>query len=295
MRPYLLMLWGAFAFAVMGAFTHAAAEHYDWQVIALARSILALTIAGLLAVKERTSMVFLRPWTLWVRSIAGSLSVMCNFYALSRLPIADALTLTNMFPIWIAVLSWPVLGRFPDRDVWFGVFCGVIGVAVMQQPYLAEGNLGTLAAVTGSVTSAVALIGLHRLGHIAPNAIVVHFSAVSVLVVLATMLVVPSKHALAIPLNSGWPAPVYLLGVGISATIGQLLLTRAFAAGAPARISVIGLTQVGFAMIFDVVFWNRSLQIHSLLGMLLVIGPTVWLMLRGDSRKLTNGECDANA
>ena len=158
MRPYLLMLWGAFAFAVMGAFTHAAAEHYDWQVIALARSILALTIAGLLAVKERTSMVFLRPWTLWVRSIAGSLSVMCNFYALSRLPIADALTLTNMFPIWIAVLSWPVLGRFPDRDVWFGVLCGVIGVAVMQQPYLAEGNLGTLAAVTGSVRTSRSLV-----------------------------------------------------------------------------------------------------------------------------------------
>lgn len=127
MRPSLLMLCGAFAFAVMGAFTHAAAEHYDWQVIALTRSILAMMIAGLLAVKAKTPMVFLRPWTLWVRSIAGSLSVMCNFYALSRLPIADALTLTNMFPVWIAVLSWPVLGRFPERDVWFGVLCGVMG------------------------------------------------------------------------------------------------------------------------------------------------------------------------
>ncbi len=289
MRPYLLMLWGAFAFAVMGAFTHAAAEHYDWQVIALARSMLAVSIAGLLAVKEKTPMVFFRPWTLWVRSIAGSLSVLCNFYALSRLPIADALTLTNMFPIWIAVLSWPVLGRFPERDVWLGVLSGVIGVAVMQQPCLAEGNLGTLAAVTGSCTSAVALIGLHRLGHIAPNAIVMHFSSVSVLVVLATMFVVPSKHALAIQLTASWPAPVYLLCVGIAATIGQLLLTLAFAAGAPARVSVIGLSQVGFAMIFDVIFWNRALQFHSLLGMLLVIGPTVWLMLHGDSRRLTNG------
>ena len=84
-------------------------------------------------------------------------------------------------------------------------------------------------------------------------------------------------------------SPAYLLGVGIFATLGQLLLTRAFAAGAPARISVIGLTQVGFAMIFDVMFWNRSLQIHSLLGMFLVIVPTVWLMLHRDSRNSTNG------
>ena len=42
-------------------------------------------------------------------------------------------------------------------------------------------------------------------------------------------------------------------------------------------------------MIFDVTFWNRSLQIHSLLGMFLVIVPTVWLMLHRDSRNSTNG------
>ncbi len=285
MRPYLLMLWGAFAFAVMGAFTHAASTSYDWQVIALARSTLALTIASLLAAKQRTPMVFIRPATLWIRSIAGSIAVMCNFYALSRLPIADALTLSNMFPVWIAVLSWPLLGRIPSRDVWLGVLCGVVGVVVLQQPYLAEGNLGTVAAVIGSLASAVALIGLHRLRHIAPNAIVVHFSCVSVITILVSMVAVPSSQSFTSQLTCPWPAPLYLLGVGVSATIGQLLLTRAFAMGAPARVSVIGLTQVGFAMVFDVILWDRSFEWHSLFGMLLVIGPTVWLMLRGDRRE----------
>jgi hypothetical protein len=46
MRPYILMLWGAFAFACMGAFTHAAKDYCDWQVIAFARSGVALLIAG---------------------------------------------------------------------------------------------------------------------------------------------------------------------------------------------------------------------------------------------------------
>jgi drug/metabolite transporter (DMT)-like permease len=156
MRPYILMLWGAFAFACMGAFTHAAKDYCDWQVIAFARSGVALLIAGLLAFHDKSPLVFLRPWTIWVRSLAGSMSVMCNFYALSHLPIADALTLTNMFPIWIAVLSWPVLGRVPEREVWLSVFLAMTGVFVMQQPYLASGNLGTLAAVSGSFTSAVA-------------------------------------------------------------------------------------------------------------------------------------------
>lgn len=280
MRPYLLMLGGAFAFAVMGAFAHAASDYCDWQVIALTRSVLAVFIGCLLAARDKTPLVFLRPKTLWVRSLAGSVSVMCNFYALSRLPVADALTLTNMFPLWIALLSWPVLGKFPERAVWLGILCGLAGVVVMQQPYLADGNLGTLAAVMGSCSSAVALIGLHRLKQIAPNAIVVHFSTVSILTLLAMLLVVPAEHGLGSQLQLKWPVPALLLGVGLFATAGQLLLTRAFAAGAPARVSVVGLTQVGFAMVFDILLFNRALEIHSLIGILLVMLPTGWLLLR---------------
>jgi len=285
MRPYLLMLGGAFAFAVMGAFAHAAGKVCPWQIIALARSSLALIIAGSLACYEKTPLVFFRPKTLWVRSLAGSLSVLCNFYALSRLPVADALTLTNMFPLWIAVLSWPILGRMPGRSVWLGILCGMLGVFVMQQPYLAEGNAGTLSAVTGSFTSAVALIGLHRLKQIAANAVVVHFSTVSVVMLLAMLLIAPPEASEIWPVRMNWALAVLLLGVGIFATIGQLLLTRAFAAGAPARVSVVGLSQVGFAMIFDMVLWHREFELHSVVGILLVIGPTVWMILSRDSGK----------
>jgi drug/metabolite transporter (DMT)-like permease len=114
----------------------------DW------RSVIATTLASL----QRTQLVFLRPGTLWIRSIAGSLSVLCNFYALSHLPVSDALTLTNMFPVWIAVLSWPFLGRFPERDVWLSVGCSICGVMVMQQSFPTAFGPGMLAAMTGSVT-----------------------------------------------------------------------------------------------------------------------------------------------
>jgi drug/metabolite transporter (DMT)-like permease len=166
-----------------------------------------------------------------------------------------------------------------------GILCGMLGVFVMQQPYLAEGNTGTLSAVTGSFTSAVALIGLHRLKHVAANAVVVHFSTVSVLMLLTMLFLVPPEATANWPLQMKWPMAGLLLGVGVSATIGQLLLTRAFAAGAPARVSVVGLSQVGFAMIFDMAIWQREFALHSVAGILLVMGPTVWMMLSGDSKK----------
>ena len=75
-----------------------------------------------------------------------------------------------------------------------------------------------------------------------------------------------------------------LLGVGVSATIGQLLLTKAFTAGNAAKVSVVALSQVGFAMLFDLLFWSRSFSPFALAGMGLVIVPTAWLMWQEASR-----------
>lgn len=273
------MLGGAFAFSLMGILTHAAGRVFDWQIIALARSGTALLIALSLAAAARSQLVFLRPRTLWIRSIAGSLSVLCNFFALAHLNVADALALTNMFPVWIAVLSWPVLGRIPGRDVWISVFCAMVGVGLMLKP-TGEGGLGTLLAATGSVTSAVALMGLHRLKHIDANAVVVHFSAVSVVILLGVLLVHPGvrpfPEVLSCLQSDGW----LLLGVGLGATVGQLMLTRAFAAGAPARVSVVALSQVAFAMVIESILWQRSYELTTLLGIAMVLGPTIWMLLR---------------
>jgi len=72
-----------------------------------------------------------------------------------------------------------------------------------------------------------------------------------------------------------------LLGVGVTATIGQLFLTKAFAAGPPARVSVVMLSQVGFTMLLEMAIWHRSFGGQTLIGIFLVIAPTVWTLLRG--------------
>ncbi len=71
-----------------------------------------------------------------------------------------------------------------------------------------------------------------------------------------------------------------LLALGLSATIGQLLLTHAFATGSPAKVSVIGLSQIVFALGIDVALFRHAVGPATLLGMVLVLAPTAWLMLR---------------
>jgi drug/metabolite transporter (DMT)-like permease len=270
------MLGGSLAFAVMGTMAHVLGASCDWRIIALTRTCLALILAAGLALAAGARLVFWGPRILWVRSLAGSISLVCTFFAFTHLPVSDVLTLTNLFPVWVALLSWPVLKEPPSAQVWLAVAGSVLGLCLIQQPHLAQGNFASLIALASSVTTAVAMIGLHRLVGIDPRAIVVHFSGVSILFCLASLF--PFDAAAQISFIPQVWSLVMLLGVGVSATIGQLFLTRAFAAGPPSRVSVVSLTQVVFAMILEVFLLGRSFDPLSLLGIALVLGSAAWLM-----------------
>jgi drug/metabolite transporter (DMT)-like permease len=71
-----------------------------------------------------------------------------------------------------------------------------------------------------------------------------------------------------------------LLGVAVTGTVGQVFLTKAYAAGAPARVAVLSLTQVVFGLGFDAVLLGQSPPPASLAGTLLVLAPTAWLLTR---------------
>ena len=273
------MLSGSLSFALMSIIARDLASTCDWQVIALARTFLAMVFAAGLAWAAGVRLVICGSVTLWVRSVAGSLSLVGTFYAYTRLPVAEVLTLTSLFPIWVALLAWPVFNEPPPGKVWASLVLSIAGIYLIQQPHFAEGNLAAAVAVAGSFSTAVAMMGLHRLRHLDPRAIVVHFSAVALLFCLATFVLF--DH-LPNPLGrlGAWPL-VELLGIGVTATVGQLLLTKAFAAGPAAQVSLVALTQVVFAGILSALLLQETLEPVTLVGMSLVVGPTAWLMARG--------------
>ena len=95
-----------------------------------------------------------------MRSIAGSVSLVGGFYAMTHYPVSEVLTLTNMFPLWVAVLSLPLLGEWPSSDVWPAVLIGIVGIVLMQQPQIdvnqfSAGKWAVAAAIVSSFTSAL--------------------------------------------------------------------------------------------------------------------------------------------
>ena len=276
-RPYVWMLCGCVSFAFMSALAHEVSQYCNWQTVAFFRSFLVLVIVGAVCVVQKTPFVVWRPARLWHRSLAGSFSLVTAFFALAKLKASTVTTLTNTFPIWVALLSWPMLGLFPSWRAWLAVLGGVVGVILIQQPQAGDSDLAFGLALASAVSTSVAMLGLHRLKGVNPNAIVVHFSGVATLASAVAMLCFEAR-ADAKPFYEPYHLAL-LLAVGLFASIGQMFLTRAFAAGDPAKVSVVGLSQVVFTLLIDVAFVGHELTRWVLLGTFLILAPTAWVML----------------
>lgn len=273
--PYLWMLLGTLSFAAMNALSHAVRSELGWQLVAAARAGIMLALGLGLALAVRARLVLLRPWTLWVRSGAGSLGLLLTFYAVMHIPIADAITLFNMTPVWVTLLSWPVLGERPSPKVLAAIAVAFAGVVLIAQPHFEERSLGAAAALVSSVCTATAVLGIHRLAGVDPWAIMVHFSllstAVSAGVLFATAT--PSMP----PAGSLLP----LLGIGATGTLGQVGLTRAFVTGNPSRVALVGLSQIVFGVLIEAALgWRKAWDLRTVAGMLLVAAPVAFLLVR---------------
>src|SRR5262249_41894607 len=142
---------------------------------------------------------------------------------------------------------------------------------------LKVGNYAVLVVVGVSLFTAIAMMGLHRLKDLDPRAVVVHFSATALVFAGASYFLFPVE----VPTQAfAWTHLLELLAVGMTASVGQYFLTRAFTTGDPARVSVASLSQFVFILLLDVFVLENPLDPTKLWGIPLILGPTIWLMTR---------------
>ena len=80
-------------------------------------------------------------------------------------------------------------------------------------------------------------------------------------------------------------ALLLLLAAGVAAALGQVCVAKAYTAGEPALVSVVGLMQIVFALAFDLLSWRRQFGPLVVVGIALVVAPSAWLMLRSPLRR----------
>lgn len=268
------MLGSALAFSVMSALVKYAGTRLASQELVFARSVVAIGISVALLRRAGVHTLGTRRWLLLARGIWGYAALSCGFYAMTKLPLAEATMIQYLHPVFTAMLAAVVLGERADRSLAASVLLGSAGVLLVTRPaFLFDAGgatlhpLGVAAALGGALLTAVAYVGVRELARTEhPLVIVLWFPLVSLPASL------PATVASGVwPRGFEW---LVLLGVGVFAQIGQVCLTRGLALEPAGRAMAISYVQIVFATLWGVLFFGEVPGVATLLGSLLVIGGT---------------------
>ncbi len=280
LRALGFMASGALAFATMNALARGM-HHLPWPMLGFCRALLGLGVALLLARARRAPLTIVDRRRMWVRSLAGSTGMLCTFYALTHMPLADATALLNTTPLWIALLAWFTLRERVSRGVALALAVAFVGVLFVERPGLRHDGFAGLVALCAGAASALAMVSLRRLSGETPEAVVVHFSAIATAVQGGASLWWVASHG-APPTPSARDV-AGILAMGVTATVGQLAITRAYALDKAARVGAAGWLQVLLSLVLDAAVFRRTPDALTLAGIALLM--TSGALLVRDARR----------
>ena len=205
---------------------------------------------------------------LFFRGGMGFCGVTCLFYGIGHLPLSIASMINWSSPLFVIVFSWFLLKeRLAVRAlIWVAVaFAGL--VALMRPDWSGSGNgLPVFAvgiAVAGAAFGGMAYVAVRAAtARVGVNAIILYFTGTATLLSLPWVV-----NGFQIPDRSSL---IELLGVGLLATWGQICMTQGYRYAAAGLVSIMGLMNAAFSMLFGWVIFAENLTSAQWVGMVLL-------------------------
>lgn len=270
---YIIM--SAFFFAFMGTFVKLAGDLPTMQK-AFFRNAVALVFALVLILKDRSNFSIKKgDWKyLVLRAGFGTAGLICNFYALDKLVLSDALMLNKMSPFFAVIASYFILKEKIKPIQALTVILAFIGALFIIKPTFVNMNLvPSLLGFLGGLGAGVAYTYVRVLGQrgVKGPFVVFFFSVFSCVATLP--FVILNYHPMT------FNQIVFLLCAGLSASFGQFSITAAYM-HAPAReISIFDYTQVIFTTIISLFIFNELPDGLSIVGYIIIILVAVYVFL----------------
>ncbi len=228
----------------------------------------------------------LHPWginkkLLIFRGLTGFGALMCFFWTLITLPIADATILFYMSPCLAAVIATILLREHLSVGIIIGFAVCIVGVICVIQPeFIFNVQQLPLPAVTvgilGAVLAALAFVSVRKL-HETDHTLVIIFYF-SLVTALAGIPFVAVQYTLPSPIE--WLA---LIGIGIFTHVAQIFLTRSLQREQTSRAMGVSYIQIVFAVVWGILIFGDFPNTLSLIGMLLVTGGSILTAQRRSS------------
>ena len=270
------MVLSAFGFALMGMLVKlCSARGIPLLEIVAARCLVSVVLSYLDVRRKRISPLGHNRLWLFLRGLIGSMALICVYYALTRIPFAEATVLQYLHPMFTALLALMFLGERVQRSTLTCIVLSLVGLLIMLRPdFLFEGfstdypPFAVAVALAGAFGSSVAYVIVRKLSASEdPSVIILYFPMVTLPV---AVLLLGSDFVM--PVDWDW---LLLLGVGVATQVGQLGLTWAMQTETAGKATSYSYLQVLFAALLGWLVFDEIPGPGATIGAVLIIAAAL--------------------
>ena len=220
------------------------------------------------------------PWLIG-RGVFGAASVYLMYFGMVKLGLGMGTILSYTYPVFAALLAPFIIREKLHPDVFVAVAVSFVGIWLVVNPMGKAGASAAgfsmsgyqLLALLGGVFSAVAIVAIRRLQK-TDSPYVIYLAQCVFGIIVIGYPTATASFAFALPL---WMA---LAGIGILATIAQLMMTSAYRDVPATEGSLLAFLVPVLNSILGVVVFGETMQPLTVVGALLVLGACVYVALR---------------
>lgn len=269
-------------FVAMQSFIKAAGDVPAGQIVFFRSFFAVLPLLAFMAWHRElaTAWKTTRPVGHFWRGLVGTIAMGLGFFALTRLPLPEAIALNYAQPLLVVTFSALFLGEIVRLYRWSAVIVGLIGVVIVSWPKLTlvggVGDaefIGVVAALGAAAASAVAMLLIRDLVGTEKSAtIVLWFS-----------LTASGLALLSLPFGWAWLTPgqaALLVVAGFCGGVAQIFMTEAYRYGEASTVAPFEYSSLILGLIVGYFLFNEVPTPHMVVGGFIVVASGLFILWR---------------
>jgi len=264
------MVLAGLCFSATGVFVKLSGGHVIVWTVIFGRSAVIAVMTFILSKIQKASLSFKDPKWLISRCITGFSAMACYFYAIPLIPLTTAVVLQWTSPLFVALFSGIVIKEKVSPFLFVCIASAFTGTILIISPSFEAIEINAIYALISGVLSALAYLSIRQLRSTASSESVVFWFAIFCVILSAPF------SAKELTTLSFYEIQL-LVGVGITAGIGQIGMTKAYHAAKAAYIGAFSYSTVVVSWVYGLFIFDEILSIWDMIGTLLIVGSGIVL------------------
>ena len=285
------MLLASFLFAITGAFAKILSQSMSSVEVVFFRNVTGLIIILISVYKLPLNQKGGKPFLLFFRGFVGFLALLMYFYNIATIPLAEAQTFAKTSPIFTAIFAYIFINERLSIISWCGVMIGFVGIMFITGFDITSLTKSDWLGILSGVGAGLAYTSIRELknyydtrtiilsfmgiGTVGPIIIMIfgnYFQSDTFDFILAPFIMPTTKDI------------IFILGLGVFATLSQIYMTKAYSLAKGGIVGTIGYSNIIFSIFLGLFLGDSFPTMVVLFGIFLIILSGIIVSYKGKTK-----------